>query len=59
MGLGGDGADHAPEERVVVDLAATGTGTLVTVTHAVADPLGADDFRQGWTDCLTRLGKFH
>jgi uncharacterized protein YndB with AHSA1/START domain len=54
-----DGADHGPEERVVVDLAATATGTLVTVTHAVADPLGADDFRQGWTDCLARLGKFH
>lgn len=52
-----DGADHSPEERVVVDLASTGTGTLVTVTHAVADPGGAEDFRQGWSDCLARLGQ--
>ncbi len=51
--------DHGPEERVVVVLAPTDTGTLVAVTHTVADPLGADDLRQGWTDCLARLGRFH
>ncbi len=51
-----ESAEDEPEELVVVALAATETGTLVTVTHAVVDPAGVDDFRQGWTDCLTRLG---
>jgi uncharacterized protein YndB with AHSA1/START domain len=48
----GDG----PEEQVVVDLAPRGPGTLVTVTHTT-EAAGADDFRQGWTDCLARLGE--
>jgi uncharacterized protein YndB with AHSA1/START domain len=52
-----DGASDGPEERVVVDLVAEGQQTRVTVRHALVDDAGADDFRQGWTDCLARLGR--
>jgi uncharacterized protein YndB with AHSA1/START domain len=51
-----DGDADGPEERVVVHLEATDTGTLVTVEHAT-EAAGAADFRQGWTDCLGRLGE--
>ncbi len=51
-----DGGEHGPAERVVVVLAPTEGGTLVTVTHAVLDPAEVEDFRQGWADCLDRLG---
>ena len=51
-----DGPDDGPEEHVVVDLAPTGTGTLVSVTHAAADAASVAGYTQGWTDCLARLG---
>ena len=49
-----DGDEHGLEERVVVHLAAHGHGTELTVRHWTESE-GADDFRQGWTDCLERL----
>jgi uncharacterized protein YndB with AHSA1/START domain len=51
-----DAGTHGPEEQVVVEIAADGDGTLVTVRHAT-EAAGAADFRQGWTDCLGRLGQ--
>jgi uncharacterized protein YndB with AHSA1/START domain len=51
-----DGDTDGPEERVVVELEAQDTGTLVTVHHTT-EAAGADDFRLGWTDCLARSGK--
>lgn len=51
-----DGEDHGPEETVVVELSARDGGTLVTLQHAT-EAAGAADFRQGWTDCLARLGE--
>ena len=50
-----DGDVDGPEERVVVTFAPSGTGTLVTVVHDVRGD-DAEDFRQGWSDCLARLG---
>lgn len=49
-----DGVD-GPEERVLVELAPQGAGTLVSVRHTT-EAAGAEDFRQGWTHCLARLG---
>ena len=51
-----ESAEDETLERVVVVLAPAEAGTLVTVTHAVVDPADVEDFRQGWTDCLDRLG---
>ncbi len=51
-----DGTEDGAVEGVGIDLAPIPAGTLVTVTHAVVDPAGAESFRQGWTDCLQRLG---
>ncbi|HEY0637795.1 MAG TPA: SRPBCC domain-containing protein [Pseudonocardiaceae bacterium] len=44
------------ETHVLVELAAEGDGTLVTVTHG-ANPSSAtrDGHAQGWRDCLDRL----
>lgn len=42
-----------PREHVVVELAAEGDGTLVTVTHEVAG--AADDYREGWAFVLGNL----
>jgi len=44
------------EEQVRVDFTSTSDGTLVTVTHQLADSAGdGDDLRQGWHDVLARL----
>ena len=44
------------EEHVQVDFTATRDGTVVTVTHELADGAGdGDDLRQGWHDVLARL----
>lgn len=48
-----------PEEAVRVDLARHGTGTLVTVTHRVADPTGVEPYRQGWEHVLGNLERLH
>lgn len=45
------------EEHVRVDLATHDDGTLVTVTHAVADKGAAGDYRQGWEHVLGNLGR--
>ena len=50
-----DGGTDGPEERVVVQVEAHGDGTLVTVTHEVADVASVAGYRQGWGDCLVRL----
>lgn len=51
-----DAGTDGPQERVVVDLVPRDDGTLVTVTHEVADAASVDGYRQGWGDCLVRLG---
>lgn len=44
------------EQQVRVDLTPTPDGTLVTLTHQLADSAGdGDDLRQGWHDVLARL----
>ena len=44
------------EEQVRVDFGPTPDGTLVTLTHELADTSGdGDDLRQGWHDVLARL----
>lgn len=50
-----DGDVAGPEETVRVDLAEQGGGTLVTVTHLVADPDGVESYRQGWEHVLGNL----
>ena len=50
-----EGEVPGPEERVRVDLTEQDGGTLVTVTHQVADPAGVDDYRQGWQHVLGNL----
>lgn len=50
-----DGDTPGPEERVRVDLAAEGGGTLVTLTHQVADPEGVPSYREGWEYVLGNL----
>lgn len=46
-----------PEESVRVDLAPQDGGTLVTVTHQVAEAAGVESYRQGWTYVLGNLGR--
>ncbi|USQ80676.1 SRPBCC family protein [Ornithinimicrobium faecis] len=50
-----DGDTAGPEESVRVDLTEQGGGTLVTVTHLVADPDGVESYRQGWEYVLGNL----
>ena len=46
------------EEEVRVDFAPTPDGTLVTLTHQLADSAGdGEDLRQGWHDVLARLAE--
>ncbi len=47
-----------PEEHVRVDLVPDGDGTLVTVTHTVADPAAVGDYRQGWEYVLGNLTSY-
>lgn len=51
--------DAGPEELVRVDLAPRDGGTLVTVTHQVADPGEVESYRQGWTYVLANLARLH
>lgn len=46
-----------PEELVRVDLAEQDGGTLVTVTHQVAEADGVEPYRQGWEHVLGNLGR--
>lgn len=50
-----DGGRPGPEERVRVDFAPTGDGTLVTVTHTVAPDGDVAAYRQGWEYVLGNL----
>ena len=51
-----DDGVSAVEEHVRVDFTPTPDGTLVTLTHQLADSSGdGDDLRQGWRDVLARL----
>ena len=44
------------EEHVTVDFTPTREGTLVALTHQLADSAGdGDDLRQGWHNVLARL----
>ena len=52
-----DGEAAGPEEFVRVDLAAQDGGTLVTVTHQVADADGVESYRQGWEHVLGNLAR--
>lgn len=52
-----DGSAAGPEEQVRVDLTAQDGGTLVTVTHRVAQADGVESYRQGWTYVLGNLGR--
>lgn len=46
------------EEPVTVELSPAGDGTLVRVTHELADlPDHAENIRIGWEDVLGRLGR--
>lgn len=54
-----DGDVAGPQERVRVNLAAQGTGTLVTVTHHVAQSDGVEPYRQGWLHVLGNLARWH
>jgi uncharacterized protein YndB with AHSA1/START domain len=48
------------EEPVTVELEPAGDGTLVTVTHELADlPDHAENIRIGWVDVLGRLGRLY
>lgn len=50
----------AVEEPVHVRFTPTDGGTLVEVTHELADIAGeGDDIRQGWTDVLQRLAELY
>lgn len=50
-----DGETAGPEEQVRVDLTEQDGGTLVTVTHVVADAEGMESYRQGWVHVLGDL----
>lgn len=47
---------EATQDRVVVELAPEGDGTLVTVRHTTGSG-GADDYRQGWEFVLGNLAR--
>lgn len=52
-----DGDDPGPEEQVRVNLEEQDGGTLVTVTHLVADADGVESYRQGWQYVLGNLAR--
>lgn len=52
-----DGAFAGPEEHVRVELGAQDGGTLVTVTHQVAEADGVESYRQGWEHVLGNLAR--
>lgn len=54
-----EGETAGPEEQVRVELADQDGGTLVTVTHRVAETGGVESYRQGWTYVLGNLGRLH
>lgn len=54
-----DGEVAGPEEQVRVELTEQGGGTLVTVTHRVAEVDGVEPYRQGWEHVLGNLADLH
>lgn len=52
-----DGEVAGPQEFVRVDLAPQDGGTLVTVTHQVAQADGVESYRQGWEHVLGNLSR--
>lgn len=52
-----EGETPGPEEHVRVELGDQDGGTLVTVTHRVADPDGVESYRQGWEYVLGNLAR--
>ncbi|NLG22489.1 MAG: hypothetical protein GX555_13785 [Actinomycetales bacterium] len=52
-----EGDVTGPEELVRVALAAQDDGTLVTVTHHVAEEDGVESYRQGWVHVLGNLAR--
>lgn len=54
-----DKGTAGPEEQVRVDLTEQAGGTLVVVTHRVADPDGLEPYRQGWEHVLGNLADLH
>ncbi|WP_114905621.1 SRPBCC family protein [Ornithinimicrobium murale] len=54
-----DGETAGPEELVRVDLAEQDGGTLVTITHHVAEADGVESYRQGWQHVLGNLERLY
>jgi uncharacterized protein YndB with AHSA1/START domain len=51
------GSEEEPEDRVTVGLSDLGTDTTrVVVTHQMRSGGSGEDYRQGWSDVLARLG---
>lgn len=52
------GSGEEPEDRVTVGFADLGNDTTrVVVAHEMASGGSGDDYRQGWSDVLGRLGE--